>query len=308
VPAKFRTCEALVPAYEEVLKDGGIGRLRRVILGDVAEVVQREVQAVVRGRLAELRQRFRNRLESVLEGQDMAPDDLVRAARWGAAIGRYVIEPVRRDPRMYQEPARVLKHEMKRYLAEVVLDDLTEDEAPLKHQGYCGALYNLAMNQAGAQAEAMYAQAEALFRQVVAGQPLAAAVGGNGDRHPLEPLRSGDPQHRDPLAWWVAQVREERALLKDRAMKAWYAPVFQKIRQPDLEFQLDEAVFPAVDYRKLMERKIDALVYAWVTDVLEHLAGTIDPIRKTMAALGANPAHLNPIPPQDIDDLLGDLG
>ena len=92
IPEKFKSCDQLVPAYQQVLKDGGIGELRRVIKCDVVEAVQAEVRAEVRRRLAKLQERLLNQIQNAKEGGPR-PQDLTRAAEWGAAIGAGVIEP-----------------------------------------------------------------------------------------------------------------------------------------------------------------------------------------------------------------------
>ena len=93
IPEKFKSCDQLVPAYQQVLKDGGIGELRRVIKCDVVEAVQAEVRAEVRRRLAKLQERLLNQIQNAKEGGHMRPQDLTRAAEWGAAIARASSSP-----------------------------------------------------------------------------------------------------------------------------------------------------------------------------------------------------------------------
>ena len=292
VPEKFKSCDQLVPAYQQVLKDGGIGELRRVIKCDVVEAVQAEVRAEVRRRLAKLQERLLNQIQNAKEGGHMRPQDLIRAAEWGAAIGAGVIEPLRRQPNIYEQPAQSIMSKLKGHLDKVVLADLPMNKADSMHKGYCGQLVNLALYEAATQVKAIYDKGKELFQEAAQGQ---------------KQLESGVANHRDPVAWWRTIIEAEREELNDRPMHAWYASIFQGFLDQSLKFEGDDASFPAEGYRFLMGRKIDSLVFAFVTAVLEHLVKTLEPIRDTLQALGANPANVNPVDDRVFDELIAGL-
>lgn len=248
VPDGFRRHPQLCDAYQAVMKDGGIARVRDVVKTIMADEVHRQVAADVAHRLREITKRLSGLIADARDRNEMGLDDFERALAWSGVVRR-VAERIGSERTLLGDPAAALRGELFEVLDKACPQDnlLEQEDLPEHHRS---AAYLLT------QRGRMHAKTEGGTLRQVYGNMLGhlreisarlAPAGKGPDTTPL-------PKAVDPFESLDAACEQD---LEDRD---WYECDFDSFESKDLFPDDTTNPLSPHEYRQMLERKIDAVV------------------------------------------------
>lgn len=270
VPVLFKNHPELIPAYEAVMKNGGIGHFHEVINKDVVDSIKAEINLETKERLSRLSERLRNRIKMVQESGAMSIEDIVEAAEWSAAINGVVLKSLTTQPHIYEEKTEWLQTELKNYLDRVQSEDLRTDTVGQIHQRNCKTLSTKMMTCIKSCIDDIFSKSDALMKQVA----LTRNV-----------LSTGSKEHRDPYKWWQEKITTTLQSVKDNPNDPVYTKFFKGFSQPELKLEGDSEFFPVADYKSIMNRKIDVIVFQSIGTILMLIINSLKEVSTALQTL-----------------------
>ncbi|MCC7419770.1 MAG: hypothetical protein IT428_05790 [Planctomycetaceae bacterium] len=264
IPEGFRRHEVLCRAYEHVVRDGGIPRLRQVLQETLAESVRSEICRDARLGLRQIALVLRNEVASGMDRAVLPLEALEESTRWETSVQVFS----RRIPfqeSCFEEAGQELRKELlklvdDRFPAQLTL---TPDQIPVRHASLSKLLNEFGVRKAAEiVVRPIYKRMSELFA-AMPGTPIV--LPGQATRLPHDRWqkiyeRDTHPQHNE-----------------------WYADVFRTFENVSF---LQKAGLRREQYLKIMGRKVDSVVFALVGRVVERILSELNAIGEELGRLG----------------------
>lgn len=271
MPKEFDRVPHLRDAFAEVLKDGGIGKVREVIRHDLERMVRQRVQEDVRAGLRRVSSELGRVVTFAKERAKLNHDDFINAMEWVNRVSETADELAR--GRTVEAPARELKarlHELFNRLCSPTASK--QEDLPRRHEAYARALRDETRRRAFTETLPKFQTAA---RQVLEGHvrkaPLRAVSLPQRGTVPeaLAALFTDDLQARD---WYETQL------------ELFSVPLYPADKRPYL---------PPDAYREIMGDKIDAVVYQLADTMEQRVIGHLRALERDLEQLGSNEANVD---------------
>jgi hypothetical protein len=286
LPEGFTRHPELRAAFEEVMRDGGIGRLRQVIGERLAEEVEREVRDEVEGRLRSIRKRLAGLVRSARDAARMDRSSFNAAVSWSVGL-QILIQDLARDRAIIEAPATAMGN----HLVEV-FQGICPDELEISHKRLRAshAMYAEVLQ------ETLREECRANFLPRVHGR-VSERLGALEQKHGKVRLDGRD----GPVATW-----EDRRSSDEEQLRCLEG-IGAGFLAPDL-FPNDEA--PSLDddhYRDVMPRKIRAVTHRAAFAAGLRLRGHLDEMIEGLSLLKKAEGDSDSKDPRPYDEILRDL-
>jgi hypothetical protein len=285
LPEGFKRHEALANAYREVIKDGGIGKVREVIGESLAQKVEGEVRDAVDAELRALRLELSQKLRSAEEAMKMDSGGFRRAVQWRVRLQetRQALDLKRA---ILEEPTTtVIKELQKEFIESLCPPSLALDRAklPKEHRQYARVLRD----------QTTYRYKSELVPSVFGWvtEQFRGAHASFGD------VRLNG--HPNPLRAW-----EERHH-QDLSETGWLAPVIA-FDDPPLFAAAgeDEVQLDGRNYREAMVRKVETTCHRATMALSRRIKTHIDELIDGLALLNEAEEHVDTAAPAVFQEIL----
>jgi hypothetical protein len=288
IPPGFQRHPELIAAYQEVLRDGGIGKIRDVIGTGIAHEVEREVREAVDAELTDVAGALRRQLIAAKDAARMDTSSLLRTAQWKSEI-QQVAHEVRQKREMLETPTKAQAAYLKELFAGIYRSTLVipRSKLPGTHAECITIMKVEAMNRARTETVPL------MYNAVT--ERLKAA------EQKLGKVRTGDRE--SPLQVW-----NERAEQDSLIDLSWYAREIDAFQTPELFPSGDDDVgLLYKQYIELMPRKIDAVTQKAAFAAQRRILGHLEAIVEDLVLINTNNGQMDEVDSRQYDEIIAAL-
>lgn len=286
LPSGFAKYPELLSAFQEVMCDGGIGRLREVIGERLAEAVEGEVRDEVEGRLKSIRNRLAKLVSSARDAAQMNDGSFETAVDWKVGL-QMVIQDLDEDRAMLEAPATAM--------AEVLSK---------KFEATCPARLKIEVEKLRAAHNDYVIVLEKTLRHECKSTFLPQVHDRVSDRLRTLEAQHGKVRLEDRAS--PTEVWEDRRLADEQSLVCLTASG-AGFKLPLLFPGAEPAPLDANQYRALMPRKIRLISHRVAFVVGQRVRGHLNEMIEGLTFLKNAEGHLDAADTAPYDEVLGSL-
>jgi hypothetical protein len=284
LPEGFKRQPALLNAFMEVIRDGGIGKVRQMIGEVLEQKVEIEVRDAVDAELRSLRSELSRLITSAQEAMRMDSGGFLRAVQWKVKL-QEARQELDRDRSIIEDPTVKCMEELRRLFSEKLCPPtLLIDRAKLRttHREYARVLSQTASSQCHTELT------PSVYGWIT--NKLRAAHSSLGD------VRLNG--HPNPLVAW--ESRKDR----DLTDLGWLKTVLSFDEPPLFPPGEEDVQLKDRDYRTAMPRKVEAVYHRAALEVSRRLKSHIDELVDGLTLLQDAEKHVDTAPPAVFQEIL----
>ncbi|MFO0957180.1 MAG: hypothetical protein U0800_06895 [Isosphaeraceae bacterium] len=284
LPEGFLRHEKLADAFREVIRDGGIGKVREVIGETLAEQVEGAVRRAVDEELRSIRSELSRMVRSAQDAMQTTTDGFRRAVQWKVRL-QAARQELGENPAVVEAPTiKVMEQLEQEFLEALCPRTLRLDRAKLRtaHREYAKVLQDMALM---------------LFRTEMVPSVFAWIT----DR-----LRSAEGSLGEVrIDGWPSPLRAWEALKdSDLAEPSWLNPALRFDDPPLFPPGDDEVQLLDRDYRAVMPRKVQVACHRAALSVSRRANEHIEYLEAGLAMLKEAEDHVDAVPPAFFQEIL----
>jgi hypothetical protein len=287
LPPGFLRHRELARAFDEVVRDGGIERVRRVIGAELEQLVENEVREAVEAELRVLRTDLKRLLLSAEQAAKMDASGFSRAVHWKVEL-QDTRQELDRNREIVEAPTLKVMDQLKSvFIAKLFPERLSLEGAKLRgsHDEYAHVLQQSASHLC--QAELVPAVFGWVSEHLRARYAILGDVQLNGAKSPLD-------------AW---EARKDADLVD----LAWLAPIL-RLDEPPLFSSTDDLHISDRDYRAAMPRKLENLCHRAALQISIRVKSHLDQMIDGLALLRGGKGRVDAAAPALYREIIQTLG